>query len=62
VQRQDVYEVARKMRERSQARHFSGTVTEILGTCVAIGCTVEGQKPAALIAQIKNKELQVPEK
>jgi large subunit ribosomal protein L12e len=57
-----VYEVARKMRERSQARHFSGTVTEILGTCVAIGCTVEGQKPAALIAQIKNKELQVPEK
>ena len=54
--------MARKMRERSQARHFSGTVTEILGTCVAIGCTVEGQKPQALIAQIKNKELQVPEK
>jgi large subunit ribosomal protein L12e len=58
----DVYDVARKMRERSQAREFSGTVCEILGTCLAVGCTVEGQRPNVLIKQIKSKELQVPEK
>ena len=50
---EDVYTIARTMRERSQARLFSGTVCEILGTCFSIGCTVEGQKPMDIIAQIK---------
>lgn len=57
----DVYDIARKMRPRSQARKFSGTVLEILGTCTAVGCSVEGQKPSVLTQQIKNGELQVPE-
>mmetsp|Transcript_129405 Transcript_129405/g.182441 ORF Transcript_129405/g.182441 Transcript_129405/m.182441 type:complete len:166 (+) Transcript_129405:63-560(+) len=58
---EDVYGVARIMRERSQAREFSGTVCEILGTCMSIGCTVEGQAPRDLIAQIKAKEMVCPE-
>jgi len=57
----DVYNIARAMRSRSQAKKFSGTVLEILGTCTAIGCSVEGQKPAVLTQQIKNGELQVPD-
>merc|ERR1711964_162306 len=40
--------VARQMRDRSIAREFWGTVKEILGTCNAIGCTVDGQSPQDL--------------
>jgi len=42
---EDVYEVARVMRDRSCAATFSGTVKEMLGTCVSgegsnFGCKV----------------------
>jgi Ribosomal protein L11, RNA binding domain len=33
----DVVEIARIMRDRSCARALSGTVKEILGTCVSVG-------------------------
>ena len=29
-------------------QEFKGTAKEILGTCFAVGCTVDGQKPGAL--------------
>ncbi len=32
---EDIYEVARVMRDRSCAADFSGTVKEMLGTCVS---------------------------
>ena len=54
------YEVARKLKSKSYAKEFSGNVKEILGTCFSIGCTVDGQAPMDLIAQINNGELQVP--
>jgi large subunit ribosomal protein L12e len=57
----DVYGVARKMRERSLAKHFSGTVKEILGTARSIGCTVDGQPPQQLIDAINKGELTTPE-
>ncbi|KAL6061859.1 Large ribosomal subunit protein uL11x [Balamuthia mandrillaris] len=41
----DVVATAKVMRERSLAKTFAGTVKEILGTCVSLGCTVEGQDP-----------------
>merc|ERR1712110_77812 len=36
----NVYEIARIMAPRSMAREFKGTVKEILGTAVSVGCTV----------------------
>jgi ribosomal protein L11 len=38
-----VLKVAEQMREakKSLAKEFSGTVKEVLGTCVSLGCTVE---------------------
>lgn len=57
----DVFDVARKMRERSQARKFSGTVCEILGTCQAIGCTVEGMPPSKVTQGIKDGSIECPE-
>eukprot|EP00178_Gracilaria_changii_P028104 TRINITY_DN9589_c1_g1_i1.p2 TRINITY_DN9589_c1_g1~~TRINITY_DN9589_c1_g1_i1.p2 ORF type:complete len:165 (-),score=35.35 TRINITY_DN9589_c1_g1_i1:30-524(-) len=57
----DIIDVAQKMRERSQAKKFSGTVCEILGTANAVGCTVEGQRPQAIIEQIKAGSIEIPE-
>ena len=39
----DVIEVAKAMRSRSMARTFAGTVKEMLGTCVSLGCTIDGR-------------------
>merc|ERR1719483_38643 len=41
----DIIEIAKTMRPRSMAKKFSGTVKEILGTCVSVGCTVDGRSP-----------------
>lgn len=41
----DIIEIARIMRPRSNAREFSGTVKEILGTAVSVGCTVDDEDP-----------------
>ena len=56
-----VYEVARTMRPRSMALEFKGTVKEILGTAVSVGCTVEGSNPKDLQQQIDDGELIVPD-
>jgi large subunit ribosomal protein L12e len=57
----DVYNVAKQMRARSYAKEFSGTVKEILGTCVSVGCTVDGQSPKEIIRQIKDGSIQCPD-
>ncbi len=57
----DVCEIARIMRERSCAAAFSGSVKEILGTCVSVGCTVDHEEPRDIIAKINDGEISVPE-
>jgi len=37
---EQVYDISRTMRPRSMAKTFKGTVMEILGTAVSVGCTV----------------------
>ncbi|PON87659.1 Ribosomal protein [Trema orientale] len=44
----DVIEIAKVMRPRSMANDLSGTVKEILGTCVSVGYSVDGKVPKAL--------------
>ena len=44
----DVIEIARIMSDRSCARDLSGTIREILGTCVSVGCTVDHEEPRDL--------------
>ena len=46
-----IVEIARVMRDRSCARKLKGTVKEILGTCVSVGCTVDHEDPR----EIQNK-------
>ncbi len=40
------------MRDRSCARGLSGTVKEILGTCVSVGCTVDHEEPRDVQSQV----------
>jgi large subunit ribosomal protein L12e len=54
-------EVAKVLAPRSLARTFAGTVKEILGTCVSVGCTVEGQDPRDVQAKIDAGEIEIPE-
>lgn len=55
----DVIEIAKKMRAKSYSAAFSGTVKEILGTCVSIGCTVDGEHPTKIQAKIDAGEIEV---
>ena len=49
----DVIEIARVMRDRSCARDLSGTIKEILGTCVSVGCTVDHEEPRDLQQKVR---------
>lgn len=61
VSLEQVYDIARTMRPRSMAKTYTGTVKEILGTAVSVGCTVAGEDPRTLQQQIDDGELQVPD-
>ncbi|TOF75146.1 50S ribosomal protein L11, partial [Vibrio parahaemolyticus] len=54
-------EIARTMRPRSQAKALSGTLKEVLGTAQSIGCTVEGQNPHEIIEGVDDGSIEVPE-
>ena len=58
----DLLSIARTMRERSMAKELTGTVCEILGTCVSVGCTIEGQSPRDLIEKVQSGEIEIPAK
>lgn len=57
----EVIDIARTMRPRSMAKTLRGTVKEILGTALSIGCTIEGQAPRELQEAIDNDEVEIPE-
>jgi len=56
-----IINIARVLRTKSMAKKLKGTVKEVLGTAFAIGCTVNGQPPAALQQQIDAGTLKIPE-
>jgi len=58
---EDVIEIAKIMAPRSMAKSSAGTVKEILGTCVSVGCTVDGKDPKDLQAEIDDGEVDIPE-
>jgi large subunit ribosomal protein L12e len=57
----EVIEIARKMRDKSLAKEFKGTVREILGTCFSVGCTVDGASPQDISEKVASGEIEVPE-
>ncbi|KAJ0725841.1 putative ribosomal protein L11/L12 [Helianthus annuus] len=49
------------MRARSMAKELQGTVKEILGTCVSVGCTVDGKDPKDLQQEIADGDVEIPQ-
>tara|TARA_B100001057_G_C22091858_1_gene659824 strand:+ start:156 stop:482 length:327 start_codon:yes stop_codon:yes gene_type:complete len=56
----DIYEIARIMAPRSMSKSFAGTVKEMLGTAVSVGCTVDHENPRDIQAQIDDGTIDVP--
>ncbi|KAF5192974.1 60S ribosomal protein L12 [Thalictrum thalictroides] len=57
----DVIEIAKVMKPRSMAKELTGTVKEILGTCVSVGCTVDGKDPKDLQQEIADGDVVIPQ-
>ena len=53
----DITKIAEKMRPKSYAADFKGTVKEVLGTCVSIGCSVDGEDPRTIQKKIDAGEI-----
>ena len=53
---EDVIHIARTIRPRSMAKEFKGTVKEVVGTCVSIGCTVDGESPKEIMTKVVGGE------
>lgn len=51
---EQVKNIAKKMKDKSLAREFKGTVKEVLGTCLAIGITVDGKNPKEVSKEVEN--------
>merc|ERR1712176_1696165 len=56
-----ICEIAKKMRPKSYAAEFSGTVKEVLGTCVSVGCSIDGKSPKDVQAAIDSGDVDVGE-
>jgi large subunit ribosomal protein L12e len=59
-----IIDIARTLRAANKgvlARELKGTVKEVLGTCSAIGCTVDGKKPKSVQEMIDEEEVEIPE-
>jgi len=57
----EVLNIARIMRPRSLAATFTGTVKEILGTAMSVGCTIDGETPTDITEQVAAGEIEVPD-
>merc|ERR1712150_402477 len=56
-----IFEIAKKMRPKSYAAEYAGTVKEVLGTCVSVGCSVDGKSPKDVQAAVDSGEIECAE-
>ncbi|KAI5148330.1 large subunit ribosomal protein L12e [Enteropsectra breve] len=47
-----LFKIANEIKEFSRAKSLKGTVKEVLGTALAVGCTIEGKSPKEVTAAI----------
>jgi len=57
----DVIAIAKEMRHRSNSKDLAGSVKEILGTCVSVGCTVDGEDPRNIQSGISDNTIEISE-
>ena len=56
---EQVKNIAKKMKDKSLAREFKGTVKEVLGTCLAVGITVDGKNPKDITKEVEAGKLTI---
>ena len=57
----DIIDIAKKLRPKSFAKEFKGTVKEVVGTCVSIGCTIDNKSPKEIGQLIDDGEIEINE-
>lgn len=58
----DVIEIARLKMGISKARSLKNMVKSVLGTCLSVGCNIEGKGPKVVISEINDELIKIPEK
>ena len=58
---QEIIKIARDV-GHTMSINLRGTVLQVLGTCVSVGCTVDGESPRSIQAKVKEGKLKGPEK
>ncbi len=54
---EQVKNIAKKMKEKTLSRDFKGSVKEALGTCLAVGITVDGKSPKVITEAVESGKL-----
>ena len=54
---EEMYNIARQMREKSFGKDLAATTKEVLGTAQSVGCRVEGKSPHDIIDAINDGEI-----
>ena len=54
-----VKKIAKVIEDKSMAKNFAGTVKQVLGTCLSMGCTVDKMNAKKAIEKINNGEIKV---
>ena len=54
-----IKKIARDMQVKSLSRELKGTVKEVLGTCVAVGITVDGKSPKDVQKEVDAGKLKI---
>ncbi|KAI5181297.1 large subunit ribosomal protein L12e [Pancytospora epiphaga] len=48
----EVFKIASEIKANSRSKSLKGTVKEVLGTCVSVGCFIDGKSPKEVIAAV----------
>ncbi|XP_076043135.1 large ribosomal subunit protein uL11-like [Oratosquilla oratoria] len=57
----EVLEIARTMRPRSQSITLTGTVKEVLGTARSVGCTIDHKAPVDILEEVEEGLREIPD-
>ena len=56
---EQVKRIAGLMKEKTLSREIKGTVKEVLGTCLAVGITVDGKNPKDVTKDVESGKLSI---
>jgi large subunit ribosomal protein L12e len=56
---EQVKNIAKKMTHKTLSRDTKGTVKEVLGTCLAVGITVDGKSPKDVTQEVNSGKLNI---